>query len=189
MILSIILIMTSRRSAISSCFSNSSNQCRRSVYQHVMHQSISCAIWLQALKSMVERCWHKDPEKRPTFQEVVKILDEQMKKVIRTGTDSRSAAAGGGSGGCCSIQWPHTTGSKAPRLKSTVVWKRLTAWPEPTRSATVACVISSGIAARGKVQVVCKHGRFSAMRTWLPLNHLICKFLGPDVLVLVQCLS
>ena len=65
---------------------------------------IYCAIWLQALKSMVERCWHKDPEKRPSFAEVVKILDEQMKKVIRTGTDSRSAAAGGSSDGCCSIQ-------------------------------------------------------------------------------------
>lgn len=58
---------------------------------------------MQALKSMVEQCWHKDPEKRPAFTEVVKILDEQMKKVIRTGTGSKSAAGGGG-GGCCSIQ-------------------------------------------------------------------------------------
>ena len=55
---------------------------------------------LQALKGMVERCWHKDPEKRPTFIEVVKILDESMKLVIRTGTGSQNA----GHGGCCSIQ-------------------------------------------------------------------------------------
>ena len=54
--------------------------------------------------SMVERCWHKDPEKRPAFTEVVKILDEQMKKVIRTGTGSRSASGGGAGEGCCSIQ-------------------------------------------------------------------------------------
>ena len=50
---------------------------------------------------MVEQCWHKDPEKRPGFTEVVKVLDEQMKKVIRTGTGSKSAAD---SGACCSIQ-------------------------------------------------------------------------------------
>lgn len=59
---------------------------------------------MQALKSMVERCWHKDPEKRPGFTEVVKTLDEQMKKVIRTGAGSKSPAGGGGGGGCCSIQ-------------------------------------------------------------------------------------
>ena len=51
---------------------------------------------------MVEQCWHQDPEKRPPFTEVVKILDEQMKKVIRTGTGSMTAARG--SNGCCSIQ-------------------------------------------------------------------------------------
>ena len=59
-----------------------------------------CSNVVQALKSMVEQSWHKDPEKRPTFPEVVKILDDNMKRVIRTGAGSSQA----GGHGCCSIQ-------------------------------------------------------------------------------------
>lgn len=62
--------------------------------------SLTCSIVAQALKNMVERSWHKDPEKRPTFPEVVKILDEGMNKVMRTGVGSSQAAGHG----CCSIQ-------------------------------------------------------------------------------------
>ena len=49
---------------------------------------------------MVEQSWHKDPEKRPTFTEVVRVLDENMKRVLRTGAGSAQAAGSR----CCSIQ-------------------------------------------------------------------------------------
>jgi tRNA A-37 threonylcarbamoyl transferase component Bud32 len=50
---------------------------------------------MQALRNMVEQCWHPNPEKRPSFPEVVQMLDEQMKLVIR----SQHTASG-----CCSVQ-------------------------------------------------------------------------------------
>lgn len=49
---------------------------------------------------MVEQMWHKDPEKRPTFPEVVKILDDNMQRVQRTNNGSNKA----GGHPCCSIQ-------------------------------------------------------------------------------------
>lgn len=51
---------------------------------------------------MVERAWHKDPDKRPGFQEIVQILDEQMKRILRTGEDSQAGGSPGST--CCSIQ-------------------------------------------------------------------------------------
>lgn len=62
---------------------------------------------LQILKVMVERCWHPDPEKRPSFTEVVSILDSQLQKVIRQqGRGGGGGGTGGqaSSGGCCSVQ-------------------------------------------------------------------------------------
>lgn len=64
------------------------------------HVTKAVASVVQALKSMVERSWHKDPEKRPTFPEVVKILDDNMKRVVRSVGDSGQAAGSR----CCSIQ-------------------------------------------------------------------------------------
>lgn len=62
---------------------------------------------MQILKVMVERCWHPDPEKRPSFTEVVSILDSQLQKVIRQqGRGGGGGGTGGqaSSGGCCSVQ-------------------------------------------------------------------------------------
>lgn len=64
------------------------------------HVSDAASNVLQALKSMVEQMWHKDPEKRPTFPEVVQILDENMQRVLRTNNGSNKAAGHQ----CCSIQ-------------------------------------------------------------------------------------
>lgn len=52
---------------------------------------------------MVERAWHKDPDKRPGFQEIVQVLDDQMKLILRTGQDSQLTDGSSGSK-CCSIQ-------------------------------------------------------------------------------------
>lgn len=51
----------------------------------------------QALRELVVRCWDADPEKRPSFEEVILILEALLKKIPREG-----AAPGGG--GCCTIQ-------------------------------------------------------------------------------------
>jgi hypothetical protein len=53
---------------------------------------------VQELRKLVQRCWSKDPEQRPEFEEVVQILSAVMKKVPR-----ESPSAGPSHGGCCSV--------------------------------------------------------------------------------------
>ena len=49
---------------------------------------------LQVLKELVERCWHQDPSKRPSFEEIVKVLDSNIGKLPR-----REVMVSGGVGG------------------------------------------------------------------------------------------
>lgn len=49
----------------------------------------------QTLKKMVTRCWDPNPERRPNFEEVVKILDGLIKTMPREKASS---------GACCSLQ-------------------------------------------------------------------------------------
>ena len=63
---------------------------------------------MQVLKGLVERCWHQDPAKRPSFMDIVKDLDAQITKLPRRevmGSGTSGGASGGqGSNSCCSLQ-------------------------------------------------------------------------------------
>ncbi|EIE26582.1 kinase-like protein [Coccomyxa subellipsoidea C-169] len=48
-----------------------------------------------ALKKMVTRCWDPNPERRPNFEDVVKVLDDLIKMMPRETASS---------GACCSLQ-------------------------------------------------------------------------------------
>ena len=47
--------------------------------------SLHCLLLPQTLKSLIERCWHPNPEKRPNFviiiDELTKLLDTMQRKV------------------------------------------------------------------------------------------------------------
>ncbi len=50
---------------------------------------------VQALKKMVRSCWDANPEKRPNFEDVIKVLDELIRQMPRETS----------TGGCfCSLQ-------------------------------------------------------------------------------------
>lgn len=54
----------------------------------------------QVLRDLVERCWHQDPAKRPSFEEIVKVLDGQIVKLPRREVMGGTPAQGC----CCSVQ-------------------------------------------------------------------------------------
>lgn len=61
------------------------------------------------LKQLVERCWDDDYDKRPDFDEICDVLEEEAsglggsKMVKRPPTAPATAAAQKSSAGCCSV--------------------------------------------------------------------------------------
>ena len=55
---------------------------------------------LKVMKKLIQRCWHPNPESRPEFEEIVKTLDAEIKKLPRTAF----RRGGGQEGACCSMQ-------------------------------------------------------------------------------------
>ena len=58
----------------------------------------------QVLRDLVERCWHQDPAKRPSFEEIVKILDSQITKLPRREVMGTGSQAQPGACSCCTVQ-------------------------------------------------------------------------------------
>jgi len=53
--------------------------------------------WSKPVAAVIEQCWDPDPERRPTFEEVVVVLEGVLKKVPRPD----GSGGGGGGGGVC----------------------------------------------------------------------------------------
>ena len=57
--------------------------------------------WSGPVRGVIEQCWDPDPEQRPTFEEVVTLLEGVLKTVPRP----EGGGGGGGGGGCsCVVQ-------------------------------------------------------------------------------------
>ena len=67
------------------------------------------------LKDLVERCWDADYDKRPNFDEICDILEEEAGKLggsrmtrgpasgANMAVGQTSSSGGSGGGGCCSL--------------------------------------------------------------------------------------
>lgn len=51
------------------------------------------------VRAVMEACWDPDPERRPSFEEVVEKLEGVMEKTPRP-----DLSGGGGGGRCCTVQ-------------------------------------------------------------------------------------
>ncbi|KAK9810724.1 hypothetical protein WJX73_002859 [Symbiochloris irregularis] len=59
---------------------------------------------MKVLRELIERCWHQEPTKRPSFVEIVGILDGQVNKLPRREVLGGGGGQTGGNSGCCSVQ-------------------------------------------------------------------------------------
>lgn len=55
---------------------------------------------MAAVREVMEACWDPDPERRPSFEEVVDRLEALIERTPRPDF----GAAGGGASGCCTVQ-------------------------------------------------------------------------------------
>ena len=56
---------------------------------------------VQELRKLVVQCWDGNPEARPSFEDVIVLLEDLLKKMPKHSTHGSN---GGGPGDCCSVQ-------------------------------------------------------------------------------------